>query len=223
MKNAAAIQPVTPSRNFTLGVDLGQTCDSSVFALVSRVTEGSRQWDMTPQKQRIEQPTIRYEVNYIRSIPLNTSYTDVVADLVNVYRNLDARAPTDLVVDQSGVGRPMADLIKAEGIRFAGVTILGIAETRQAKPGEWRISRNELISRYQAGLSSGDLKYGAFSEREHLREETIGLTGGYTGAGNFRIDTRSGAHDDRVVAASLAYWWASKPRARARVVKVIGV
>jgi hypothetical protein len=72
---------------------------------------------------------VLYQVGHLQRLPLGMRYTDIVA---HVGRILGRFPGAELVIDQTGVGRPVFDLFVYSGIAPTGVAITaGSAETRE--------------------------------------------------------------------------------------------
>jgi len=68
-----------------------------------------------------------YRVGYLERLPLGTSYPGIVAHIGRLLGRLPA---AELVIDFTGVGRPVFDMFRFSGITPTGVLITaGTAET----------------------------------------------------------------------------------------------
>ena len=104
---------------FLVGCDLGQTNDYTAITVVER----------SPERLSAEGA---YELIYVERLPIGTSYTAVPGRLRGVIDQARTRwstlaasrggalamtnAPVDLLVDQTGCGRPVYDYLSAEGL-----------------------------------------------------------------------------------------------------------
>src|SRR5271163_1174367 len=100
--------------DYYLGLDLGQTTDPTALTVVERTLrfEG-------------EQMEKLYTVRHLQRFPLGTPYGDIVTEVTRF-----AEAPTlkrrgVLVVDQTGVGRPVVEMLRGAAMpcRIVPVTI----------------------------------------------------------------------------------------------------
>src|SRR5262245_24555330 len=69
--------------------------------------------------------------------------------------------PAELIVDATGVGRGVCDLISDAGLPFIGVVITGGVETAHAQGNFWHVSKLDLVSRLDGKLHSGALRIAA--------------------------------------------------------------
>ena len=115
-------------------------------------------------------------------------------------------AGTELVIDYTGVGRPIFDMFLGAGLSPMGVMITaGTAETHDgAIVG---VPKLVLVSRLQALLHEGRLKiHKDLDEAAEFVRELQDFRVEYTAAGSLTFNARSGKHDDLVLALAIACW-----------------
>ena len=103
---------------FYVGLDLGQSADFTALAVVQDVGEVGEDGKL---KRRLH-------LRHLERYPLRTPYTDIangVAALMRDPRLWSNRKPPRLVLDNTGVGVAVTDLLKSKGLRFTPVTITG--------------------------------------------------------------------------------------------------
>ena len=122
------------------------------------------------------------------------------------------RVPPTLVVDYTGVGRPVVDLLRAGGLDPVPVTITG-GDQATYERGVWRVPKRDLAGAVAVLLQTGRLEVaGGLPLAPTLVTE---LT-------NFRVTIdpltahdsygawREGQHDDLVLALACAPWYGLK-------------
>jgi len=188
---------------WTVGLDLGQAQDyTGIVAVEERTPIG---WDSYPT----EEPT--YNVRHIERLALGTPYpkqVEHVAKLLNTPQLVTAQ----LVVDHTGVGRAVVDLLRAANLP-KGLTAVSIHGGDQVThDGDvYRVSKRDLVAAVAVLLATGRLKISAgLPDAAILQAELLGF--------RVRIDSvtahdsyaawREGAHDDLVLALALAVWHA---------------
>ena len=189
--------------SYTLGLDLGQAHDYTALTII--------------RKYPVPSPA-RYEVPWLERYPLGTSYPAIVAAVAGRCRQLVAQGVRegvpDLIVDATGVGRPVVDLLRRERlpVTLIDVTITG-GDTATQQGRSWRVPKRELVSAAQVLLQSGRLKVAeALPDTATLTRELL----------NFQVKIseqahdsygawREGTHDDLVLAVALACWYAERP------------
>jgi hypothetical protein len=139
-------------------------------------------------------PATIFQVGHLERLPLGTAYPGVVA---HVGRLLDKLPGAELVIDLTGVGRPVFDMFTYSGISPVGVLITaGTAENRDGAI--CGVPKLTLVSRVQALLHEGRLKIlKELPEAETLVRELQDFRVEYTAAGHLTFNARSGRHDAR--------------------------
>jgi hypothetical protein len=137
-------------------------------------------------------------------VPLGTPYPGIVAHVGRLLGKLPAG--TELVIDFTGVGRPVFDMFVYSGISPLGVLITaGTAEMRDGMT--CSVPKLTLVSRLQALLHEGRLKIlRDLPEAETLVRELQDFRVEFTAAGHLTFNARSGKHDDLVLALAIATW-----------------
>lgn len=206
----APLPPAAPAAPFLVGLDLGQVNDYSALAVAE-------------QRRAAPDQKATYHVRHLQRWPLGTPYpqiTQAVAALLGQLRPLaPPEVPPLLVVDQTGVGRPIVDLFRAAGLTPLAVTITGGLAAVLTPEGEWHVPKRDLVGAVQLLLQTRRLAWA-----RTLPDETILAAE----LGNFRVtispsgrDTygagpaeqwREGAHDDLVLAVALACWAGEQQR-----------
>src|SRR5262249_10953989 len=99
-----------------------------------------------------------YAVRHIVRFPLGTAYTAVCQQLVPWFQ-APPLAGSTLVVDQTGVGRPVVDLLRTLSLRCRLVPI-AITGGHRATPAEggWLVPKKELVSSLQVLLQARRLQ-----------------------------------------------------------------
>jgi hypothetical protein len=140
----------------------------------------------------------------LQRLPIGTTYPAIVAHVGRIMSQLPAG--TELIIDETGVGRPVADLFVYSGISPVRVQITaGTAETREGV--RYFVPKLVLVSRLQALLHQGLLKIKkSLPEAEVLVRELQDFRVQYTATGNLTFNAREGRHDDLVLAVAVACW-----------------
>ena len=208
---------------FVVGVDLGQSRDFSAI-VINEVNHAERtHWQQTPF-QPVPGELRREQINHhrlrhVERIPLGTSYPAVVARAAAVLGKLPALPrPPVLVADATGVGRPVMDLMRRQGIDPLAVTITaGSGQTVEAR--ETRVAKRILASGVAVALDTGRLQVVASGpDVETLRNELRAFRVKVNTSQNESFESwREQDHDDLVLAAALAVW------AGERVVPRVGI
>jgi hypothetical protein len=177
--------------SYVLGLDLGQSRDPTAIAVVRQVGDPFLGGEV-------------YQCGHLERLPLNTSYPDVVARVATLLTRLPKG--TELVIDFTGVGRPVFDMFEAAGIDPIGVLITG-GTTESGDGRIYTVPKLNLISGVQALLHRERLKiHRDLPEAATLVAELQNFRVDFTAAGHMTFNARSGAHDDMVLALAIAVW-----------------
>jgi len=213
--------------DFYLSLDLGQSQDYTALAVVQRVPM------FNPQTG---QRWIELHLKHLERFALKTPYTQIAdymrglltgppftQDIRDGHRIRKVR--WELIVDKTGVGVAVTDLLKERRIPFYGVTITGMGQ-RVNRPAsrEFNVPKQDLVSALEVPFHKDILKVAKGLEGwPQLREELL----------NFRRkqNTRTAHisyehwretdHDDLVLAAALACWKATYKRKGTTTLRVI--
>ena len=146
----APLEEISPNtarhERYTVGCDLGQSHDPTAIAVVRRVDD-----------EAADPGRSIFQVGHLERLPLGTPYPGVVRHVSRMLGSPRLRGKSELVIDFTGVGRPVFDMFVGHGVSPIGVTITaGDAETNEGLI--YRVPKLVLISRVQALLHDGRLK-----------------------------------------------------------------
>lgn len=220
---------------YILGVDLGQAQDYTALTVLERseVETGktrvrrdlmSHSYSFcgitgkslsAPQRVPVEAVTENhYAARHLERLPIGTPYPTQVARVKELHDRLKADTDTAplLVVDQTGVGRPVVDMLRAAELSPVAVTITGGDAVTQ-DGGDYRVPKRDLVSVVQVLLQSERLKIAkGLKEAQTLTSELLAFKvsislKGHDSYGNDVGPWRENPHDDMVLAVALACWY----------------
>jgi hypothetical protein len=218
---------VTEFADYYVGLDLGQSQDYTALAVIQRVPT---------YDQQTGKHSLALHLRHLERFALKTPYTDI-ADFVRAlltgspftddirdgFRLRKAR--TELIVDKTGVGVAVTDLLKERRLNHIAVTITGLGQkVNRHSSREYSVPKQDLVSALEVPFHKGTLKVAKGLEGWlKLREELL----------NFRRKQntvtahisyehwRESDHDDLVLAAALACWKATYKRKGTTQLRVI--
>jgi hypothetical protein len=142
-------------------------------------------------------------------------------DEYDLSRGRVAKPRVELIVDKTGVGVAVTDLLKARGLKFTAVTIHG-GEKVTRSTGAYNVRKLDLVAALAVSFHTQTLKVAEGLELWNAARETPELP-----ARGQREDPhasfehwRETDHDDLMLAAALACWGATAKRGR-RTLRVI--
>jgi len=162
-------------------------------------------------RKKVEEYQKPFNVVHLERLPLGMSYPEQVLFVASLIAREPLKSP-DVLVDYTGVGRPVYDLFKAARVpNIIGISITAGKDPQRTNTG-WSVPKNILVSGVQAKLHTGQLKVAAgLLDAPVLLKEFQDFRVTFTSAGNAIFNARQGQHDDLVLAVSLAVWGASRP------------
>ena len=194
---------------FFVGLDLGQSHDFTAIAVVERVVRAGK---FDPVDFGCEE-IIQRQLRHLERVPLGTAYTEIVERVGRVVRTPAVRDQCYLVVDATGVGRPVVDMLRSARLpcRLMAVLITG-GEQGGAANDYYHVPKRDLITGMRLLLEQGKLKIAAALEHgPTLIHEMAGMRVKMSAAGNEQYEAwREGTHDDLVLAVALACWGMGK-------------
>jgi hypothetical protein len=198
--------------SYFVGVDLGQRQDFTAIAAVER-KELIGEWDAGVWAYRKE---VELRLRYLERVPLATPYPDVADRVAAVMRSGPLAGRSQLIVDGTGVGAPVVDLLRREQpSRSMVAATITSGERESYSEGYYRIPKRDLIIGLQVLMQEGGLQIASrIPFREELMTEMAAMRVKVTTAGHEQYGAwREGSHDDLVFAVALACWGAGKAQA----------
>src|SRR5215204_1873896 len=205
-ESGAEVKPI-------IGLDLGQKQDYTAVAVVEK------------EERPDDKPMLR--LRHLERYALGTPYgeqMDRVAELVGAIQkrsNLLRPPQPELIVDATGVGVGVIEMLKDRGLKYRAVSITGgISESSGG--GIYHVPKRDLVSRAVAPFEGKRLK---IARNMRLVPELVKELENFKVKVNLRTAHdayeawREAEHDDLVLALALACWWAEKRPALALTLK----
>jgi hypothetical protein len=185
---------------YFIGLDLGQRADFSAVAVVER---DEQRLAFLPSAIR------RMRVRYLERLPLGTPYAQVVGRVGEIIRHPALCRQSRLVVDATGVGAPVVEMLRAARPSFPVTAVTTTSGERARGIGEdWHVPKKDLMAGLQILLENGQLTiHRKLREAATLVRELTDIrlsprAGGHAGMGADGY----GEHDDLALAVALACW-----------------
>lgn len=189
--------------HYYFGLDLGKRRNPSAVVVLERIDPVLNRfdWETYLGVKKVD-PEPRFGVRYLERIPLGTSYPDVVERARELTRRPEVRERATLVVDATGVGQAVMDMIRKADLDCEVVEVsITPGSAAHLTKGCWYVPKPDLIAAVQVMVEQGRLAFGReVAETGRLIEELMGLR---------RLDSggwRDGAADDLAMALGLACW-----------------
>ncbi|QOZ48758.1 hypothetical protein XH89_17675 [Bradyrhizobium sp. CCBAU 53340] len=208
--------PQLPARavdRWFVGVDLGQSTDPTAISVMHHRVIPLDDWIKNEKLQIWRQrSSVHFDVRHLERLPLGMSYPQQIQRVVNLLARppLDTLKPT-LVIDETGVGRPVGDMFDAAGLSPSRITITAGLEATQHGAKTWHVPKGLLISNLEAHSHSGELRIAAdANDAAALKGELKDFKRRISEAGRTTYAARVGAHDDLVLSVAITLWMATQ-------------
>lgn len=179
-----------------LGLDLGQQNDYSVLSVFTvKFNEDNR---------------ALYELPYLKRFRLKTSYVDIVDQVIAIINKYNLLLNYSLIVDYTGVGRPVVDLFRQKHLNPVALSITGGIKTNWVTNVEVNVPKKDIVTYLQLVLQNNriaiahdlpllrTLTQEFLSFQLKIRDNTMSVTSSYGGA--------YGVNDDIVMSMGIAVW-----------------
>jgi hypothetical protein len=190
-----------PRVRFFAGLDLGGPSEFTALVVLEQTSFTRDEWD--------DYPVRHYAVRHLERYPLGTPYPEVCSRVAALFAE-PPLANGVLVIDQTGVGRPVADLLW-RAVPRAALTLVTITAGHRVGPGGsagWLVPKRELVSTLQIVLQERRLKIAVdLPESQTLVEELMNFRAKVSLAeAEDALDWRERPHDDLVLALAVGVW-----------------
>ena len=201
---------------YFLGLDLGQAADYTAITILEKPAPPLRiGYDPEPP------PPIVYNLRHLERVALGTSYPAIAAHVKTLIETDPLRRRVTVIADATGVGRAVVDTLRAAGVKPLVAVTITAGDQVTTDAGGLRVPKRDLVAALVVIFQAGRLKIAKdLKQARTLRDELLNF--------KVKIDTRTahdsyaawreGQHDDLVLSAALAAWYADKAGAqRARI------
>jgi phage FluMu gp28-like protein len=187
----AAVKPAI--RRVTIGLDLGHSNDLSALAILEQA-----------QHHQVLRQASRF--------PLGALFTHIVEYLAAIANTAELAQRTTLVVDATGLGAPVVEMLRRARIGFSLVPVVitaGHSASLQSN-GTHHVPKKDLVTALHLLLATGGLRIPArLPGYTDLKEELLHFHANISDQGRATFaSSRDAIHDDLVMALALAAWQA---------------
>jgi hypothetical protein len=208
------ITPPQFSRNW-VSADLGQAADFTALIVgqtwVSTERISCRDWRSPNERLISEKRLSSYRIVAAHRPQLGTPYPAVGQQIELFLQDLP---DADLVVDATGVGRAVVDLLRNRGMKPIAISITGGEIVNRVSYRDIRVPKVDLVGALIATAQDGRLRVAPeLPLRDVLMAEIAAFGPRQTALGHTSFEGRDGVHDDLVLAAAIGIWYAEyRPR-----------
>ena len=204
-------------KQYILSVDLGQMNDPTAISILEeRLEESFKQSPMDVRHgTRGERKITRvYALRHLERPPLRTTYDQIVDKVKALIETPALRGNAELIIDATGVGRPVLDMMVRAGLSPIGITITGGRTVSQDEDG-YHVPKRDLASALQVAFASRRMKLAAgLPLAAEFMKELEAFRVKITKAGTDTYEAwRETDHDDIVLSVAMGVWYATFTRA----------
>ena len=188
-----------------MGLDLGQVRDYTAIAVIERIASSPK--NAPPS----------YHLRHLQRFPLGTPYPEIVTHVRDMIHSPPLAGVTKLIVDGTGVGVPVVEMLRQAGLSLVPIWITG-GETTSRKGRIIRVPKRDLVSVLQVVFQTGRLRIASsLPLGPILIDELLNFRAKVTTAGTNTYEAwRESVHDDLVLALAIAVWYAERSRGQTR-------
>jgi hypothetical protein len=150
---------------FTIGLDLGQVSDPTALSTLDerldlKTVQSPEEAMLGAKGKKIYSRS--YHLRQLERPPLGTSYPEIVRWIQDIVNNPILAGQTDLVVDATGVGRPVIQIMQEAGLNPIPVVItfgeIG-KDVVMGDDGYFRVPKVDIMASLQVLFGSSRLRY----------------------------------------------------------------
>ena len=196
---------------FFISADLAQVNDYTAITIIERIITKERRYsnflgDYTTETERA------YHLRHIERPERGTTYPKIVDRLKELVESEQLRDKEKaVVIDLTGVGRPVWDLMRNNGFdgKMNGIQITGGKDVTSERR-IYNVPKRDLITALQVAFQNGQLKIARnLPEAETLIKELTNFKVKISVSGHDTYEAwREGIHDDIVLSAAMGVWLA---------------
>jgi hypothetical protein len=179
-------------RRYLVGLDLGQRDDWTALAILEH--DGA--------------------ADLLNLVRLERARGMSYPRIARLVRDTMAALPEDsrLLVDTTGVGRPICDQLDELGVAHTKISIHGGAAVKMLDDGTLSAPKRDLVAALVVRMEQATLRIAdGLAHAKTLEQEALGFRMTLSPAGHDAYSAREGAHDDLLLAVALPVWWLASP------------
>lgn len=177
-----------------IGVDIGKSSDYTAINVMELIPKGD---------------SYEYHIIYLERPPIGTPYPEILKRIQLIANHPDLQIDSSIVVDATGVGAPVVDMLRESNPLLVAITITGGSTVNKIDNYNYTVPKRDLISNLQVLYQNKQIKISnEISEAEILVKELLNFKVKISTAGHDSYEAwREGIHDDLVLSVALAAWY----------------
>jgi hypothetical protein len=197
------------TKDIIIGLDLGQQNDYTVLSVLDI------------EKHNVTGRGNLYKLVYLKRFPLKTSYPLMLKWITWFIEKAFLNDSYIMVVDYTGVGRPIVDLLRGDGIKLIALNITGGNAANWKHSKEVSVPKKELISSIQVIFMEHRIKIASGIQLlDDLKKEFLNFKATINQKAVASFNAASSYHDDIVLSISLATWYGEQAAKRINKIRI---
>jgi hypothetical protein len=209
-------------KQFLVTADLGFSQDHTAICVLERTeaTTGVERKEWVDEEDPWDSAYIleeewksAYELRWLERPPLKTSYPDICSRLQDMLFDPALRGNATLIVDATGVGRPVVQMMEEMGLSPVSVLVTGGSRESMDDEGMFHVPKKVIVTSLQMVFQERRIKVAEDLELVpvFLKELDNFKMKMNTQTGNTSYEAwRSSDHDDLVFAVGLGAWYGER-------------
>jgi len=198
-------------KQFIVSVDLGQMNDYTAISILEEMVDVTKK-QTSADVRRDTATTIESKVYALRHLERpekRTTYDVIVDKIVNLMNSPKLTNNAELVIDITGVGRPVYDMMIRAGLKPLPISITGGKEVSRDDQGGYHVPKRDLASSLQVAFASRRLKIAqGLPLAQVFMTEMQNFKVKISQSGNDTYEAwREKDHDDLVLSVAMGVWW----------------
>jgi len=201
------------STRFIVSADIGQAQDYTAITILDRQARVTAAVAQTPTTPTWVVPGVRriqteYQLRHLERMPIGTPYTEQARRLEQIMLRRELQFDSILVVDATGVGAPVLDLLLERRLSPVAITITSGDAVGRSERG-YRVPKRELVAAVQVLFESGRIRIArGLDLAETLVTELQNFRMSYSASGrDTYANSGEAEHDDLVMSLAMAAWY----------------
>ena len=184
---------------FVIGADIGKAADYTALSVI----------EYKSNDKEIDGNEYEYHIRHLLRPPLGTPYPDVLDRINKLAVHPALSSDCVVVVDATGVGAPIVDLLREKIPLLVAITITGGSNVNEQDKYNYSVPKRDLISNLQVLYQAKKIKIAkGINDADTLVKELLNFKVKISTSGHDSYDAwREGSHDDLVLSVALACWF----------------
>jgi len=197
-------------KEYIIGADLGRDTDPTAI-LIGKLIQTPTSMTKARTGGLYHEDAIerRLSIVYSEQIPLRTPYTEIARRLVDLAKHKQFIGNNQMIMDATGVGTPVVDIIRESKVIPWGVKITAGEYETTRQDGFVNVPKVKLVDSVIALLHTGRLSFAnGLEHAELIQKQLAEFEMKRKANGSVKYENRLDViHDDMVIALGLICWY----------------